>query len=114
MYVQDYFKDTLFDAAAEVVEGAMAEGLTGHAAALRWTMYHSALKPELGDAVVIGVSSAEQLSQNLDFAEAGPLSDALAKKFEHVWLSSKKVAPKNHSSFFDREKKGKIEAAKAN
>jgi len=75
-------------------------------------MYHSALKPELGDAVIIGVSSAEQLSQNLDSVEAGPLSNVLARKFEGVWLSSKKLAPKDHSSFFEREKDEKIEKAK--
>lgn len=104
MYAQDYFKDTLFDAAAAVQKGAAAESINGHAAALRWTMYHSALKPEYGDAVVIGVSKAEQLSQNLDYAEAGPLSDSLVQKFEDVWRSSKSEAPTNHSSFFNREK----------
>jgi aflatoxin B1 aldehyde reductase len=59
-------------------------------------MFHSALKPEFGDAVVIGVSSAEQLSQNLDIAEAGPLSDVLAVKITEVWQIAKKVAPANH------------------
>jgi len=105
MYVQDYFHDTLFDAAAAVVEGAQAEGLTGHAAALCWTMYHSALRPEHSDAVVIGDSSAEQLSQDLDNAEAGPVSDALAQKFENVWKSVRDGAPKNHSSYFERERR---------
>jgi len=113
MYVQDYFNETLFDAAAVVVKGAEAEGISGHAAALRWALYHSALKPEFGDAVIIGVSSPEQLSQNLDHAEGGPLSDNLAQKFEDVWLSSKKVAPRDHGSFFEREKEERIEGAKA-
>jgi aflatoxin B1 aldehyde reductase len=108
MYAKDYFKDSLFDAAAAVQKGAAAEGINGHAAALRWTMYHSALKPEYGDAVVIGVSRAEQLSQNLDYAEAGPLSESLARKFEAVWQSSKNDAPTNHSSFFEREKEGEM------
>lgn len=108
MYAKDYFKDSLFDAAAAVQEGAAAEGISGHAAALRWTMYHSALKPEHGDAVVIGVSKAEQLTQNLDFAEAGPLSASLAQKFEDVWTSAKSDAPTNHSSFFEREKGGEM------
>ncbi|KAF4633955.1 hypothetical protein G7Y89_g4159 [Cudoniella acicularis] len=104
MYVQDYFKDSLFDAAAEVVQAAKAEGITGHEAALRWTIFHSALRPEYGDAVVIGVSSCEQLSQNLDIAEAGPLVDTLAQKIEDVWMNAKRVAPTNHSSYFDRER----------
>lgn len=108
MYAKDYFKDSLFDAAAAVVKGAAAEGITGHAAALRWTMFHSALKPEYGDGVVIGVSKAEQLTQNLDFAEAGPLSASLAQKFEDVWNASKGDAPTNHSSFFEREKEGEM------
>jgi aflatoxin B1 aldehyde reductase len=60
----------LFDAAASIQDAATTEGITGHAAALRWAMFHSALKPENGDAVVIGVSSPEQLSQNLDIARS--------------------------------------------
>lgn len=106
MYALDYFKDSLFNEAA-VIKGAQAEGISGHAAALRWTMYHSALKPEYGDAVVIGVLKAEQLSQNLDYAEAGPLSASLAQKSEEVWKSSKKDAP-NQNSFFNRGKEGQV------
>ena len=112
MYVQDYFNEILFNAAAAVVSSAQEEGISGHAAALRWAMYHSALKPEFGDAVIIGVSSPEQLSQNLDHAEGGPLSDALVQKFEDVWLTSKKVAPRDHGSFFEREKEESIEAVR--
>lgn len=109
MYVDDYFNETLFQAAADVVKAAENEGISGHAAALRWALYHSALSSEFGDAVIIGTSSPEQLSQNLNHAEDGPLSAALAKEFEEVWLNSKKVAPGDHGSFFEREKKERIE-----
>lgn len=34
-------------------------GLTGHAAALRWTVHHSALDYDKGYALIIGASSLE-------------------------------------------------------
>lgn len=108
MYVRDYFNETLFISAAAVVKEAELEGITGHEAALRWALYHSALRPEFGDAVIIGVSSSEQLSQNLTHAESGPLSESLVMKFEEVWLRSKDVAPGDHRSFYEREREGSM------
>lgn len=64
---------------------ASQHGLTGHAAALRWTVHHSALDYEKGDALIIGASSLEQLSANLDIIEDGALPTEVAEAVEAVF-----------------------------
>jgi aflatoxin B1 aldehyde reductase len=68
-------------------------GITGHAASLRWVVHHSALSGEYGDAVIIGASKVEQLRENLEIYEAGPLPDEIVQTIEGVWPSVKEIAP---------------------
>lgn len=85
LYSQFYDKPQ-FAAAVEKVEAAAAKhNISGHAAALRWTAYHSALDASLGDAVIIGGSRLEQLKENVDIIEAGPLPEELAQAVEDVF-----------------------------
>ncbi|KAA6416035.1 MAG: hypothetical protein FRX48_00754 [Lasallia pustulata] len=95
-YTGDYFKEELFKSAARVRQEAKRAGLTGHEVALRWVAYHSQLSYEHGDALVIGASSTDQLIQNLDIVEAGPLPDAVAKMVDGIWSTVKPVAPSYH------------------
>jgi aflatoxin B1 aldehyde reductase len=60
-------------------------GISGHAAALRWTVWHSDLQAEKGDAVIIGASTQGQLEENLNILEQGPLPDSLLHVLERVW-----------------------------
>jgi aflatoxin B1 aldehyde reductase len=84
-YRGDYFHDPLF-AAAEMVKGHAAfYRISGHAAALRWTTWHSDLQAEMGDAVIIGASTQRQLEENLDILEQGPLPESLLHVFDRVW-----------------------------
>lgn len=89
MYNSLYGKPSLQELAAGLVEKAKAEGMTGHAAALRWTIHHSKLQS--GDAVITAGSSVKQLNENLDALEAGPLPQSLVKAFEEVWEKSKEA-----------------------
>ncbi|KAI9831866.1 MAG: hypothetical protein M1826_002898 [Phylliscum demangeonii] len=93
MCVQMFHHDALFDASERVRTAAKEAGLSGHAAALRWAIHHSQLRPELGDGVIIGASSLTQLRETIDMAEAGPLPDHLVKVIEDVWPVVKDVAP---------------------
>ncbi|XP_074074371.1 aflatoxin B1 aldehyde reductase member 2-like [Macrotis lagotis] len=54
-------------------------------AALRWMYHHSQLQGALGDAVILGMSSVEQLQQNLAASEEGPLEPGVVKAFEQAW-----------------------------
>ncbi|OTB02842.1 hypothetical protein M426DRAFT_61498 [Hypoxylon sp. CI-4A] len=85
MYSNYYLKDSIITAAENAVAVATKHGIGGHAAALRWAIYHSILKRELGDSVIIGASSPEQLNSNLDTIEQGPLPDGVVAAFEGIY-----------------------------
>ncbi|XP_072334298.1 aflatoxin B1 aldehyde reductase member 2-like [Scyliorhinus torazame] len=55
------------------------------AAALRWMYHHSKLQGDLGDGVIIGMSTMEQLQQNLAASEEGPLAPAVVEAFNEAW-----------------------------
>ena len=83
-----YDKPLLLAAGDKALEVVAKFGLDGHAAALRWTVHHSVLKPEYGDAVIIGVSSMEQLNLAMEAIEAGPLPDEVAQALNNVYEDS--------------------------
>lgn len=72
---------------------ALEHGFNGHEAALRWCLHHSALKRELGDAVIIGASSYQHLKENLKACDGGPLPDDVVQVFEEIWPLAEPVAP---------------------
>jgi len=72
---------------------AKKHGLTGHAASLRWAIHHSALSGEQGDGVIIGASKVEQLKENLEICDAGPLPEEVVETINGVWPSVKENAP---------------------
>lgn len=39
----------------------------------------------LGDAVIIGMSNLEQLEQNLDYSQEGPLLPPVVEAFDNAW-----------------------------
>nr|XP_005986120.1 PREDICTED: aflatoxin B1 aldehyde reductase member 2 [Latimeria chalumnae] len=67
----------------ESAYGSQAPSLTS--AALRWMYHHSKLQGDLGDGVVIGMSTMEQLQQNLAASEEGPLHATVVEAFEQAW-----------------------------
>ncbi|KAL9623830.1 MAG: hypothetical protein Q9160_001821 [Pyrenula sp. 1 TL-2023] len=89
-YSKDYFHDELFATQSTVIDEADYCGISGHAAALRWTVYHSALDAAAGDAVVLGASSVEQMEENLNILEEGPLPPRLAAVMGEVWDAAAK------------------------
>ncbi|GAB1199415.1 hypothetical protein APSETT444_008763 [Aspergillus pseudonomiae] len=78
------FVKPIIAAAQTVADAGAAAGVSGHELALRWTIYHSTLSREHGDAVLIGASSLSQLIQNLDAVDAGPLDEELAQLVSNV------------------------------
>ncbi|KAK3986758.1 putative aflatoxin B1 aldehyde reductase member [Cladorrhinum sp. PSN332] len=87
LYRDRYFRESTFRA-LEVVEGAVGRvgGLTMVDAALRWVVHHSKLDVVGGnDGIIIGVSGVEQLEENLDAVEKGPLPDEVVKAFDEAW-----------------------------
>jgi len=73
---------------------AKKHGLSEAECALRWIMDHSMLKRELGDAVIIGASSAAQLEENLTNLEKGPLSEEVVKALDEGWETVRGICGK--------------------
>ncbi|KAK5109099.1 hypothetical protein LTR62_007556 [Meristemomyces frigidus] len=59
------------------------EDLTVKEATLRWLTHHSILGDE--DGVIVGASSKEQMQENLQACEAGPLPKIVVDSFEAMW-----------------------------
>ncbi|CCF36219.1 aflatoxin B1 aldehyde reductase member 2 [Colletotrichum higginsianum] len=79
-----YKKPSIVAAADKAVAVASKHGVSGHAAALRWTVYHGILSKEHGDSVIVGASSREQLEANLDIIEQGPLPQEVVLALDAV------------------------------
>ncbi|XP_004678613.1 PREDICTED: aflatoxin B1 aldehyde reductase member 2 [Condylura cristata] len=88
-YRNRFWKEHHFEAIALVEKalqdsyGSGAPSMT--AAALRWMYHHSQLQATHGDAVILGMSSPEQLEQNLAATEEGPLEPAVVQAFDRAW-----------------------------
>lgn len=88
-YRDIYWKPSHFQAidlvlkALETAYGPDKPTLTS--AAMRWMYHHSKLKGDAGDGVIIGMSNMEQLQQNLNAAEEGPLDDRVVASFNEAW-----------------------------
>ncbi|XP_051895474.1 aflatoxin B1 aldehyde reductase member 3 [Pristis pectinata] len=54
-------------------------------AALRWMYHHSKLQGDLGDAVILGISTLEQFQQNLAASVEGPLASTVIDAFNEAW-----------------------------
>lgn len=80
-----YWTDTTFDALDIVGAATKKHNLTEAESALRWLTHHSQAKKELGDAVIVGASSEQQLEQNLVDLEKGPLPDDVVKAFDEAY-----------------------------
>jgi len=80
MYRKRYFKDSTFEALQIIEPVVEKHGLTMVETALRWVVNHSALNIKDGnDGVIIGVSSLDQLDQNLKDCEKGPLPEEVVQ-----------------------------------
>ncbi|RXN12220.1 aflatoxin B1 aldehyde reductase member 4-like protein [Labeo rohita] len=88
-YRDRYWKESHFQGidgvqkALEAAYGSEKPSLTS--AAIRWMYHHSHLKGDLGDGVIIGMSSMEQLRENLTAAAEGPLQQEVVDAFKHAW-----------------------------
>ncbi|XP_023578231.1 aflatoxin B1 aldehyde reductase member 2 isoform X4 [Octodon degus] len=89
VYMNRYWKEHHFKAVALVEKalqsayGTSVPSMTS--ATLRWMYHHSQLQGAHGDAVILGMSSLEQLQQNLAAVEEGPLEPAVVEAFEQGW-----------------------------
>ncbi|TDZ35004.1 Oxidoreductase sirO [Colletotrichum trifolii] len=96
VYCYLYRKPPVRIAVATILSLAKKHGISGHAAALRWTAFHGSLDGRRGDAVIFGVSRVEQLHSTLDALEAGPLPEDLAAAMTAVYKTVEGAEPPYH------------------
>lgn len=88
-----YGEPSLLAALDSWEEVARAAGITKAALAYRWVAYHSAMRFERNDVVIIGASSLKQLQETLTACEEGPLEPEVVKKIQDTWKLVKDEAP---------------------
>ncbi len=88
-----YWKKSYFDAVELIKAAAGKHGITSIEATYRWLAYHSMLKGERGDAIIIGASKLAHLQQNMDTLKAGPLPADVTDAFEQAWIMAKPDSP---------------------
>ncbi|KAF2246208.1 aflatoxin B1 aldehyde reductase member 2 [Trematosphaeria pertusa] len=93
MYKNLYDKPALREALGEWSDIAAKEGTSKAELAYRWVGYNSAMKAELGDAVIFGASSLKQIEQTVQGLKKGGLSKEAAERIEQLWEKVKDVAP---------------------
>ncbi|KXT07402.1 hypothetical protein AC578_414 [Pseudocercospora eumusae] len=93
MYTAMFGKQSYLDALEEWASIAEDEGVTKADLAYRWVRYSSPLKPEHGDAMIIGASNVEQLKETLSSINCGPLSENAVKRIDQLWETIKHEAP---------------------
>ncbi|KAJ7026375.1 Aldo/keto reductase [Mycena alexandri] len=87
-----YWNDEYFQAVEVVSKVAEEHQLLLTEVAFRWCRYHSHMKVEHGDNLIIGASSYKQLDENLVFLEKGPLPDDIVQALDQAWKKVKGVA----------------------
>ena len=92
-YQNRYWKKSFFDAVEIIKAAAEAEGITTIEATYRWLAYHSMLRADRGDAVIIGASKLSHLRQNMDAAGGGELAQSVLDAFEAAWKTAKPDSP---------------------
>lgn len=93
LYTSLYSKPSYLEALDQWASIAKDEGITKADLAYRWVRYSSPLKPENGDAIIIGASKLEQLKETLSSINSGPLSDNAVKRIDQMWETIKDDAP---------------------
>ncbi|RAL11425.1 Aldo/keto reductase [Aspergillus homomorphus CBS 101889] len=91
LYRQPYFNDAVLTALGVIRAAAEKHGLTLPEITFRWIRHHSQL--QLGDqgkdGILIGVSSFEQLQQNLAMLERSPLPEEVVNAVDEAWMDVK-------------------------
>ena len=92
LYNKRLNKPSYLEALEKWAAAAEQEGTSKAELAYRWVRYNSDLKPEYGDAIIIGASSLEQLEKTLAIIDKGPLSETAVRAIDQIWESVKEEA----------------------
>lgn len=92
-YQKRYWKESYFTAVDCIKEVCNCYKIDIVEAAYRWLAYHSMLKAERGDAIIVGASRLQQLKQNMETIKKGKLPEEIVKVINDSWEISRVDAP---------------------
>ncbi|MCQ4022554.1 aldo/keto reductase [Ruminococcus sp. zg-924] len=92
-YQKRYWKESFFKAVNELKSVCENSDISIIEATYRWMAFHSMLKSERGDAIIIGASKLNHLKQNMETIKQGPLPDELVDAFKSAWKLCKADSP---------------------
>lgn len=98
-YNELFNKPALLDVLAPWADIARDAGLEPYHLASRWVAYNSELKPEYGDALILGVKDVEQLEENVAGLKEGPLAPEICTRIEGLWEGIRHESPVVDVSF---------------
>ncbi|KAH8919798.1 Aldo/keto reductase [Atractiella rhizophila] len=61
--------------------------------ATRWVVYHSHLRGNVGDALILGTNRQSHIVEGLEWVEKGPLEEWQVEAMENLWSRIQDVAP---------------------
>ncbi|KAH6658372.1 NADP-dependent oxidoreductase domain-containing protein [Truncatella angustata] len=96
MYQDRFFKQSNLDALALVEPVAKKHGIPLIEVGLRWVIHHSQFEGASkggDDGLLLGFSSYDQLIQNVEAAEKGPLPDDVVEALDKAWVKARGDAP---------------------
>lgn len=85
LYRTLYMKPRLLEGLDKWEEVASLQGVPKAELAYRWVYYHSSIKPELGDTVILGAGKAEQITQTVESLKRGPLKPEVVRSIDEIW-----------------------------
>ena len=92
-YRDRYWKQSYFDAVADIKQQTDAEGIGMAEAAYRWLAFHSMMKPNLDDGIILGASRIEQMTQNLEALKKGALPSSIVEAMNNAWEIARPDSP---------------------
>lgn len=92
IYHRLYNKPAMLEVLDDWAEIAKAEGVTKAELAYRWIFFHSHIREDLGDAVIVGATKISQFEETIAAIQRGPLSADAVKRIDAVWEKIKDVA----------------------
>ncbi|PRP84265.1 hypothetical protein PROFUN_08285 [Planoprotostelium fungivorum] len=87
-FFEQYYRESSTQALAQFQSQLQPHGISAAEYALRWAVHHSALKGD--DGVIIGGSQVEQVKENLDFVQRGPLPQEILSLADELWDAVRK------------------------
>jgi aryl-alcohol dehydrogenase-like predicted oxidoreductase len=93
LYGTLYKKPAMLKALEMWGEIAKDLGISKAELAYRWVAFNSHIEGELGDAIIIGARTIEQLKETLAGLRNGPLSEDAVGKIDELWKTIEHVSP---------------------